>query len=266
MHPPHAHHTGHHKTLKKRTHQVATVVTLSLRCRYPPGSLLLCRCAWVTPAEAAAGHEPRYNFKTKRLVDCENHSPNCGQGKHRRSRATVCICSISWFENLYVYAMVPQKKFTVTPSPLVPAVLTRLTTVLLATCLVIWLCWPTSGVPVLAHFRFSSKTASKSSSILVFAFYYPQFHPFPENDAVFGVGFTEWTNVRAAPERNFWGRPIRRPTELGYYDLRDYHTRKRQGQLAAQHGIDGFFIYHYWLDNRVVMGAVTERLMQVRMQ
>lgn len=79
----------------------------------------------------------------------------------------------------------------------------------------------------------------------VLAYYLPQFHQTPENDAWWGQGYTEWT-ATGRWQPLYEGHRLRRPSSLGHYNLLDPAIVDMQGQLAEAHGVEAFCYWTYW--------------------
>lgn len=87
----------------------------------------------------------------------------------------------------------------------------------------------------------------------ILSIYLPQFHSIPENNAWWGEGFTEWTNVKRG--RSFYPGHYqpRVPLNEDYYDLSDLKVMERHTRLAKKAGIYGFCFHHYYFNGKKLL-------------
>ena len=102
---------------------------------------------------------------------------------------------------------------------------------------------------------------AQQPDVKAIAYYLPQYHACPENDAFWGKGFTDWRNVSRALPRFSGHLQPRVPSDFGYYDLASGDVYRHQIDLARACGLHGFCFYYYAFGQRRVLERPTERLL-----
>ncbi len=88
----------------------------------------------------------------------------------------------------------------------------------------------------------------KKEKPLICAYYFPNWHPTPQNDKWHGKGWTEWEVVKYARPR-FTGHKQPKVPLWGYEDESNPAVMQRKIQTASDYGIDGFVFDWYWYED-----------------
>jgi hypothetical protein len=83
---------------------------------------------------------------------------------------------------------------------------------------------------------------------VIAAYYFPNYHVDPRNEAVHGKGWTEWQIVKYATPRYPGHRQPRVP-QWGYENEADPRVMEKKIDVAAAHGVDLFIFDWYWYDD-----------------
>lgn len=102
----------------------------------------------------------------------------------------------------------------------------------------------------------------KDNDTKIIAYYLPQYYQIDVNDKFHGTGFTEWTkSTQAIPMYTSHEQP-HLPYDVGFYNLLNIDSIKRQVELAKMYGIYGFCIHWYWFSGARTMEKPLELLLK----
>jgi Glycosyltransferase WbsX len=103
-----------------------------------------------------------------------------------------------------------------------------------------------------------STSSPQAGPVQVMAYYFPQWHVDPRNEAMFGPGWTEWEVLRTGHPRFDGHRQPIRPRD-GEYDESDPAVASRAVARALDHGVNGFIVDWYWFDNAPFLNAYLDK-------
>lgn len=93
------------------------------------------------------------------------------------------------------------------------------------------------------------------------AFYFPQFHPIPENDLWWGKGFQDWMLVKNSKPLFAGHNQPRIPLNQNYYNPCNSEILSEQANMAKEFGVSGFMFYHYYFDGKLMLEKPLETLL-----
>jgi hypothetical protein len=100
--------------------------------------------------------------------------------------------------------------------------------------------------------------AAASPKWQVGAYYFPNYHVDPRNEAAHGPGWTEWDLVRTAQPRFPGHHQPKRPL-WGFEDESDPRIMARKIDAAAGHGLTHFIFDWYWFNDGPYLGRALDR-------
>ena len=97
----------------------------------------------------------------------------------------------------------------------------------------------------------------KSNPYEVAAYYFPNFHTDPRNEARYGKGWTEWELLRKAKAR-YPGHQQPKIPAWGYEDEADPKVFAKKITTGADFGLSAFLFDWYWYEGRPFLQRALE--------